>query len=138
METGSLVADATRRASFDSSDYSFFSEDGFASDIFFFNPADGEDFSSLDVLENGGLDLITPPGATAPFSFDLNLFGALVDLSDLGFAEGESVDALRLLAVGPTFAIDPSFIAGLPAVPEPSSAALILVSACGILVRRRR
>ena len=134
---GSLV-DAARTASFDSSDYSFFSENGFASDIFFFNPAAGEDFSDIDVLENGGLEIITPPGATAPASFDLNLFGALVDLSDLGFEDGESVSSLRLLAVGPTFAIDPSFIAGLPAVPEPSSASLILASACGILVRRRR
>ena len=77
--------DTDRLASFDSSDYSFISEDGFASNILFFNPAAGEDFSSLDVLENGGLEIITPPGATAPFSFDLSLFGALVDLSDLGF-----------------------------------------------------
>ena len=134
---GSLV-DASRTASFDSADYSFSSEDGFASDIFFFNPGAGEDFSDIGVLENGALEIITPPGATAPFSFDLNLFGALVDLSDLGFADGESVSSLRLLAVGPTFAIDPSFIAGLPVVPEPSSASFILASACGILVRRRR
>ena len=127
--------------SFDSSDYSFFSEDGFASNIFFFNPAAGDDFSSLDVLENGGLEIITPPGATAPFSFDLNLFGALIDLSDLGFDDGESVSALRLLSVGPTFAVDPAFIAGLPpataAVPEPSSAWLMLALTGGVLLRRR-
>ena len=132
--------DLDRLASFDSSDYSFISEDGFASNIFFFNPAAGEDFSSLDVLENGGLEIITPPGAAAPFSFDLSLFGALVDLSDLGFADGESVSSLRLLAVGPTFAIDPSFIAALPpatAVPEPSSVWLMLALTGGVLRRRR-
>jgi len=68
----------------------------------------------LETLENGDLALITPPT-----SFDLSLFGAAIDLSDLGFADGEQVGSLRLLAQGPTFAIDPSFIAGLPtAVPE--------------------
>ena len=135
-------ADPARTASFDSDDYSFISDDGFAAGIFFFNPAAGEDFSSLDVLENGGLEIITPPGATPPVAFDLSLFGALVDLSDLGFAEGESVSTLRLLSVGPTFGIDPAFIAGLPpatAVPEPSSAALLmLVLTCGALRRRQR
>ena len=132
--------DPSRMASFDSNDYSFVSDNGLAADIFFFNPAAGEDFSSIDVLENGGLDIITPPGATPPTSFDLSLFGALVDLSDLGFADGESVSTLRLLASGPTFAIDPSFIAGLPsasaAVPEPSSAWLMIALTCGVLSRR--
>ena len=143
-DTGSPV-DTSRLASFDSSDYSFISENGFAADIFFFNPGEGEDgededFSSIDVLEVGDLALITPPGETPPTSFDLSLFGALVDLSDLGFAEGESVSTLRLLAVGPTFAIDPSFIAGLPtatAVPEPSSTWLLFALTCGVLRRRR-
>ena len=123
---GSL--DPDRVASFDSSDYSFISEDGFAADIFFFNPGDGEDFSSIDVLENGDLALITPPGATPPVAFDLSLFGVLVDLSDLGFADGESVSTLRLLSQGPTFGIDPAFIGGLPpatAVPEPSATWLL-------------
>ena len=140
LSTDGSPVDTNRLASFDSSDYSFISEDGFASDIFFFNPALGEDFSSLDVLENGGLEIITPPGAPAPFSFDLSLFGALVDLSDLGFADGESVSTLRILSVGPTFAIDPAFIAGLPpapSVPEPSSAAVLMLTlACGVLRRR--
>ena len=133
--------DPTRTASFDSSAYSFISENGLAADILFFNPADGEDFSSLEVLENGGLEIITPPGATPPASFDLSLFGALVDLSDLGFADDESVSNLRLLASGPTFAIDPAFIAGLPsasaAVPEPSSFAWLMIAlTCGVLSRR--
>ena len=135
---GSL--DPDRVASFDSSDYSFISENGFAADIFFFNPGDGEDFSSIDVLENGDLALITPPGATPPVAFDLSLFGVLVDLSDLGFADGESVSTLRLLSQGPTFGIDPAFIGGLPpatAVPEPSATWLLLGLSCSVLRRRR-
>ena len=132
--------DPDRQASFDSSDYSFISEDGFAANIFFFNPGDGEDFSSIDVLETGDLALITPPGATPPTSFDLSLFGVLVDLSDLGFADGESVSTLRLLSDGDTFGIDPAFIGGLPAVavPEPSSTWIMLALTCGVLHRRRR
>ena len=137
---GSLI-DPDRVASFDSNDYSFISEDGAAANILFFNPGPGEDFSSLETLENGALSLITPPGAPAPFSFDLSLFGALVDLSDLGFADGESVSTLRLLAQGPTFAIDPAFIAGLPpataVVPEPSAVCLLLALSGGFLRRRR-
>ena len=138
-DAGSPI-DPNRLASFDSSDYSFISEDGFAADILFFNPGEGEDFSTIDVLETGDLSLITPPGATAPTAFDLSLFGALVDLSDLGFAEGESVSTLRLLAVGPTFAVDPAFIAGLPpatAVPEPSATCVLLALSVGVLRRRR-
>ena len=137
---GSLI-DPDRVASFDSNDYSFISEDGAAANILFFNPGPGEDFSSIETLENGALSLITPPGAPAPFSFDLSLFGALVDLSDLGFADGESVSTLRLLAQGPTFAIDPAFIAGLPpataVVPEPSAVCLLLALSGGFLRRRR-
>ena len=140
-DAGSPV-DPARVASFDSSDYSFISEDGFAANIFFFNPGAGEDFSSIDVLETGDLALITPPGATPPVGFDLSLFGVLVDLSDVGFSDGESVSSLRLLASGPTFAIDPSFIAGLPtttaAVPEPSSAWLLFALTYGAVRRRRR
>ena len=134
---GSLV-DASRTATFGSSDYSLTLDDGFASDIFFFNPAAGVDFSDLATLENGDLNIITPPGATPPTSFNLSLFGAAVDLSDLGFQSGEEVETLRLLAEGPTFAIDPSFIAGLQAVPEPSSMILIAATSAFGLLRRRR
>ena len=141
VDTVANTLDPDRVASFGSSDYSFFSQDGFAANIFFFNPGQDEDFSSLDVLENGDLSLITPPGATPPVSFDLSLFGVLVDLSDLGFVDGESVSTLRLLSVGPTFGIDPAFIGGLPtattAVPEPSSTLLLLGLTCGVLRRRR-
>ena len=130
--------DSNRISLFGSDAYTFISTGGFASNIFFFNPGPGEDFSSIDVLENGALSLITPPGATPPTSFDLDLFGALVDLSDLGFAESEEVTTLRLLSNGDTFAIDPSFIAGLSPVPEPSAALLLLASTLGFLGRRRR
>ena len=132
--------DSSRLSLFGSDAYTFISEAGLASNIFFFNPGQGEDFSSIDVLENGDLSLITPPGATPPTSFDLTLYGALIDLDDLGFAEDEEVTTLRLLAQGPTFAIDPSFIAALPAapVPEPSSTLLILASAIGLLGKRKR
>ena len=141
-DAGSPV-DNNRIETFDSSSYSFISEDGAVANVFFFNPGPGEDFSDLDVLENGDLEIITPPGATPPTSFDLSLFGALVDLSDLGFADGELVSELRLLSSGPTFGIDPSFIGGLPpaaatAVPEPSSAWFIIALTCGVLTRRRK
>jgi len=136
---GSPVDDE-RVATFDSSDYSLVLDGGFASNIFFFNPAAGTDFSDLATLENGGLDIITPPGATPPTSFSLSLFGAAVDLSDLGFGLGEEVDTLRLLGVGPTFAIDPSFIGGLQpeSVPEPNSMVLVAATSIIALLRRRR
>lgn len=134
---GSPVDDE-RVATFDSSDYSLVLDDGFASNIFFFNPEAGTDFSDLATLENGGLDIITPPGLTPPTSFSLSLFGVAVDLSELGFGLGEEVDTLRLLGVGPTFAIDPSFIAGLQPVPEPNTMVLIAATSVIALLRRRR
>jgi len=142
LGTSGLPVDPARTASFDSTDYSLVLDGGFASDIFFFNPAAGVDFSDLATLENGSLDIITPPGATPPTAFSLSLFGAAVDLSDLGFASGEAVDTLRLLSQGPTFAIDPSFIAGLPVegavVPEPNAMVLLAAASVIGLLRRRR
>jgi len=158
LGTAGSPVDASRSASFDSSDYSLTLDGGFAAQIFFFNPGAGEDFSDLATLENGALDIITPPGATPPVAFDLSLFATAIDLSDLGFALGEQVDELRLLAQGPTFGIDelrllaqgptfgidPSFIAALPpagvgaAVPEPTSAVLITIPGMIALLRRRR
>lgn len=65
-----------------------------------------------------------------------NLFAVAIDLSDLGYRTGDRVSSLFLQATGAT--VDPVFIAGFQAIPEPSSLLLLLFGGAGLLVRRRR
>ncbi len=109
--------DPARTAVFGADAYTFLSEDGLAADVSFFNPGPGEVIDSLAALESATLVNVQPPGAPVPALFSLNLFGAAIDLSDLGFADGEAVSQFRVQSFGDTFGVDPSFIGGIPQTP---------------------
>ncbi|MEM0982423.1 MAG: hypothetical protein AAGI17_00575 [Planctomycetota bacterium] len=98
----------------------------------FFNAPGLTPLSSLSELENVQLSQIPFP-QTPP----ITVFATTIDLSDLGFAYGEEVSELTLLKLGDLFAVDPALIAGLPPVPAPGGA-LVLVAGGALAARRRR
>ncbi len=91
---------------------------------------------SLAALENNNLN--------APSN--LSNFQALavgIDLSDLGYAEGDVVEGLFIQDNnGGGSVVDPVFIGGLHPIPEPTSLIIFVTTGCcgagGYLVRRRR
>ena len=97
-----------------------------------------DDFESIPVA---------PLTVLAESFFLLQAIG--VDLSNLGFADGVLVSELELLsnplvvanasgALSGPFGVDAALIVGLPPVPEPTSAAILLALSAGVLGRRRR
>ncbi|MEM8757789.1 MAG: PEP-CTERM sorting domain-containing protein [Planctomycetota bacterium] len=108
-------------------------DDLFSGNTGFFNNLDTFPITDLDELENTPLNAIPLPP-----TFPLTGYAVLIDLSDLGFAEGSTVTDLTLKKFGSDFGIDPAFIAGLPQVPAPTSAALLALAATGAAARRRR
>ena len=133
-----LGDEAVNTADFFAADKVQIGENGEASNVSFFGPAPGTtpvaslaEFESVDLVSLG--------------VFNLNLFATAIDLSDLGFAEGATVDGLRLNSIATTgFATDPSLIAGLPAagntpevVPSPGAAVAGMALLMGVAGRRR-
>ena len=59
-----------------------------------------------------------------------------LDLSDFGVAPGATISSIRFQGVSGR--IDPVFIAGLPAVPEPGGLSLAILASAGYWLRRRR
>ncbi len=94
--------------------------------IFDVNPAP-ENLSEL--LNNGG-SVRTGNTIVQP------VWGTGIDLSDFGVADGASISSFTFDGRGSDL-IDPVIIAGLQAVPEPSSSLLVL-TACGALLLKRR
>jgi hypothetical protein len=60
-----------------------------------------------------------------------------LDLSDFGIASGATVTSLRWQTTNTGSRLDAVYVAGLPAVPEPSGLALMGLLAGASLVRRR-
>ncbi|MEM8739533.1 MAG: hypothetical protein AAGG38_13805 [Planctomycetota bacterium] len=136
---------ADNTAEFFADDYVQIGPNGTAADISFFGPAPGTSpVASLTEFE--GVEL------TALGVFSLNLYAADIDLSDLGFAEGDVVETLTLNSIGETgFGTDPSLILGIvgsgvsvddadapAAIPTPTTAAGGALLLLGIAARRRR
>ena len=96
------------------------------SSIFDVSPAPG---NLTDLLNNGGS--VRSGNAVAQ-----PVWGTGIDLSDFGVADGASITSFTFDGRG-TDLIDPVIIAGLQAVPEPSSSFLLL-TACGALLLKRR
>ncbi|MEM8782599.1 MAG: hypothetical protein AAGE65_07035 [Planctomycetota bacterium] len=130
-------AAAGNSAEFFAADYEQIGPNGTASNISFFGPAAGTDpVASLSDFESVELSALGV--------FSLNLYGAGVDLSDLGFAEGETVSELVLTSIGETgFGADPSLIVGLEgsvstAVPTPSAGIAGMLGLFGLALRRTK
>lgn len=83
-------------------------------------------------------DLESPDGWGSADDLSGDLFGLGLDLSNLGVPLGASVNSIRIQSwAGEGGRVDPVLIVGLPAVPEPTSAG-VLILAGALLVSRRR
>ncbi len=69
---------------------------------------------------------------------NFSIYALEIDFSDLGIADGASVSSLYIRSDSTTDFADPVAVFGLPAVPEPSTLALVGLSITGGLLRRRR
>ena len=100
---------------------------------------------SLFSYNNGGDQTVDDLGeleSATGYAFDSNGVGVGVsavglDLSDFGVAPGATIASLRFQSIN-TNRIDPVFIAGLPAVPEPAGVAVLGLSGIALLKRRTR
>jgi hypothetical protein len=100
---------------------------------------------SLFSYNNGGDQTVDDLGeleSATGYQFDSNGVGVGVsavglDLSDFGVAPGATIASLRFQSIN-TNRIDPVFIAGLPAVPEPAGVALLGLGGTALLLRRKR
>ena len=100
---------------------------------------------SLFSYNNGGDQTVDDLGeleSATGYQFDSNGVGVGVsavglDLSDFGVAPGATIASLRFQSIN-TNRIDPVFIAGLPAVPEPAGVAVLGLSGVALLKRRTR
>lgn len=90
-----------------------------------FDPADGNAITSLTELENDSL--------TTSVDLTQNLAGLAIDLTDLGYSEGDLVSSLDMTSDN---SLDPVLIAAI--IPEPSSALLLGLALCSVALRRRR
>jgi hypothetical protein len=99
----------------------------------YINPAGGTNVNGLADLEaTSGWDGTASNGTTAIAAVSL-------DLSDLGIAVGGTVSTLGWQTTSTGSRLDAVYVAGLPAVPEPTGfAAVALVAAAATLRRRRR
>ncbi|MEO0481127.1 MAG: hypothetical protein AAF196_16780 [Planctomycetota bacterium] len=101
--------EVTRTADFGPQDYTELGTTGIASGISVFSnvppmmPADP--IASLAELESTPLNFVEVT--------DLNLFGVLIDLTDLGYPAGATVSQMQLLSLGDEFSVDPALIVGL-------------------------
>ena len=100
--------------------YNQIGDDGAAANMTFYTnvevdpmtgPSPAEPILSLEALENTDLNLLATTG--------LNVYVIAIDLSDLGFEEGDSVSQLNLRSNGVMFGVDPSLILGLPTLDIP-------------------
>ncbi len=72
--------------------------------------------ASLEDLENVDLFMVAAPTPTGDLVsvFALNFYGTVVDLSELGLAEGEALDSVGFQSIAPPFGPDFALVAGLP------------------------
>jgi hypothetical protein len=90
------------------------------------------DSSTLAAVESSTLS-----GSTFHGAGYFNVYAMAIDLSDLGFAPGARVSSLFLQS-GESATVDPVFIAGLHAIPEPSTLLLMSLGLGLLVVRRKR
>lgn len=115
FEISGVGTAASNTAIFGPDDYVQIGEDGLASNMAFYTnvavtpgvgPDPADPLKTLTELESVDLNLLAVTG--------LNLYAIAVDLSDLGFADGEVVSELNLRSSGTSFGVDPALILGLP------------------------